>query len=121
MGGLLLLGFVTGIIASFVMRRADAGSDFPSWAPPLGIAGVALVAAAMVYGSWRFFATADEVEVADNLWGSLIGFYAYAILFPGWWALNKLGQAPEPNHWAIFVISMFIAIIVYGYRKWRLR
>jgi hypothetical protein len=29
MGGLLLLGFVTGIIASFVMRRADAGSDFP--------------------------------------------------------------------------------------------
>jgi hypothetical protein len=61
------------------------------------------------------------VEVADNLWGSLIGFYTYAILFPAWWALNKLRQVPEPDQWAIFVISMVAALAVYAYRKWQSR
>ena len=76
-----------------------------------------LVAIGVAYGSWRFFTSVDEVEIADNLWGSLVGFYLYAILFPSWWALHKLGQVPEPNDWAILFASMFTALAVYGYRK----
>ena len=120
MGGLLLLGFVTGIVAGFALRVSDtSNANWPAWTSVAGTIGVVFVALAVAYGSWRFFANVDEVEVADNLWGSLIGFYFYAILFPAWWALDKLGQAPEPNDWAVFLSSMFVALAVYGYRKVR--
>ena len=48
-----------------------------------GAGGVIIAALLAIYFSWRFFVSVDEVEVADNLWGSLIGFYAYAMLLPG--------------------------------------
>ena len=118
LGGLLLLGFATGLIGSAALNIADDGSaDWPVWAPLAGTIGVVLVAIGVAYGSWRFFTSVDEVEIADNLWGSLVGFYLYAILFPSWWALNKLGQVPEPNDWAILLASVFTALAVYGYRK----
>ena len=50
----------------------------------VGAIGVVVLAIGAAYGSWRFFTSVDEVEVADNLWASLIGFYAYASSFrPG--------------------------------------
>ena len=120
MGGLLAVGFVTGIVAGFALQVSDTGQDnWPVWVPAVGSIGVVFVAFAVAYGSWRFFVSVDEVEVADNLWGSLIGFYVYCILFPAWWAMHKLGVVLEPNDWAIFVTSMFAALIVYGYRKIR--
>lgn len=120
MGGLLLLGFVTGMVGGFALRVSDAGTaGWPAWAPLAGTVGVVLVAIGVAYGSWRFFIDVDEVEVADNLWGSLFGFYFYAILFPSWWALYKLDQVREPNNWAIFISSMVAALLVYGYRKVR--
>jgi hypothetical protein len=120
MGGLLLLGFITGIVAGFALRVSDAGTaSWPAWVPLAGAIGVVLVAIGVAYGSWRFFTDVDEVEVADNLWGSLIGFYFYAILFPAWWALHKLDRVPEPDNWAIFISSMVVALLVYGYRKVR--
>lgn len=120
LGGLVLLGFVTGLFSGGVLGLTEDGPrDWPSWVPLAGTIGVALSALGLVYGSWRFFTSVDEVEVADNLWGSLIGFYAYAILFPGWWALDRLGVTDEPNHWFIFGASMIIAVLVYFYRKFR--
>ena len=74
-----------------------------------------------LYGSWRFFANVDELELLDNLWGSLVGFYAYGVTFPAWWALNKLGYLPEPNDWVIFNIALVTALAAYLYRKWRNR
>ena len=76
LGGLLLLGFATGLIGSAALNIADSGSaDWPAWAPLAGTIGVVLVAIGVAYGSWRFFTSVDEVEIADNLWGSLVGFY----------------------------------------------
>jgi len=120
MGGLLALGFITGIVAGFALQVSDAGQDsWPAWVPVAGSIGVVLVAIGVAYGSWRFFVSVDEVEVADNLWASMIGFYVYAILFPAWWAMHKLSVVAEPNDWAIFIAAMFSALIVYGYRKVR--
>ena len=120
LGGLAVLGFITGVVGQFALSISESGeADWPAWAPVAGTIGVVLVAVAVAYCSWRFFLSVDEVEVADNLWGSLIGFYVYAILFPAWWALNKLGQVAAPNHWAIFAASMFSALAVYAYRKVR--
>ena len=116
------VGGLCGFIAGFVKGFADGGNKaVEPWLLQLGVAGVVLGAVLAAYFSWRFFATVDEVEVADNLWGSLIGFYVYAILLPSWWALDKLTVAPPPDHWLIYGLSMITAVAVYAYRKWRMR
>lgn len=80
-----------------------------------------MLALAVAYGSWRFFATVDELELADNLWGSLVAFYTYAILFPAWWALATIGQAPEPDQWVIYGVTLAAGGAAYLFRKWRTR
>ena len=119
LGGLLLIGLVLGFVGGFVTDHSGARSAdlSPELRMILG-AGVVLFAILAAYASWRFFVTVDEVEVADNLWGSLIGFYTYAILFPLWWALDGLDFAPERDDWVIFGTSMFVATAAYGIRKW---
>ncbi len=121
-GGLALVGMVVGFAAGFVSGFADArGLTVEPLYETVGAAGVILMAILGAYLSWRFFVTVDEVEVADNLWGSLIGFYAYAILFPVWWALHELHKAPEPDDWAIFAVALITALAAYAIRKWRAR
>ena len=121
-GVLALLGLVTGFVAGFVSGFADArGMTVEPLYGTVGAAGVVLMAILFAYFSWRFFVAVDEVEVADNLWASLIGFYAYAILFPAWWALARLGKAPEPDDWTIFGAAMVTATVAYAIRKWRAR
>lgn len=116
-GALGLVGIVGGIVGGYV--RSHEGAD--TVGTGIGVAGVALAVALMVYGTWKFFRTVDEVEVVDNLWASLIGFYVYAIMLPAWWALDKLGVAPEPNHWAIYATTITIAGFAYFYRKFASR
>lgn len=122
LGGLALIGLVLGFMGGFVTGYSDArGTDLSPEIRTIAAAGVILLAILTAYASWRFFVSVDEVEVADNLWGSLIGFYTYAILFPSWWALAKLERAPEPDDWVIFGASMIVATAAYGVRKWRSR
>lgn len=120
--GLCLIGLIGGFLSGFVAGFADARH---ATAEPLygtfAAVGAVLLAIAAAVGSWRYFAHVDEVEVADNLWGSLIGFYAYAILFPLWWALWKLEKAPEPQDWTILAVVMVVSLLAYGIRKWRAR
>lgn len=120
---LLLALAAAGAIAGFILGFATGyteGGDHPLGKEVrLAIAAALLVSlAGAIYLSWRFFTTVDEVEVADNLWASLIGFYAYAFLFPTWWALHWLQVAPGPDDWAIFASALIAASGAYGYRKW---
>lgn len=120
--GIGVLGMLTGMFGSMIFdfSGGQPGSLSPA-ATSLAVVALAASVLLFAYGSWRFFATVDEVELADNLWGSLIGFYAYAILFPAWWALHKLEQAPEPDDWTIFTVAMVTAMLAYAFRKWRSR
>ena len=121
-GLLALAGGVGGFISGFVAGHADATNrELPEWMMSVAVAGIVVAVIAAVYGSYRFFVTVDEVEVADNLWGSLIGFYAYAFLFPAWWLLSEIGRAPEPNDWVIFAVAIFAALAAYAFRKWQQR
>ena len=122
LGGLALIGAVAGFGTGFVEGKAASNAaGLEPWMVTLAGIGVVLVAIAAAWGSWRFFESVDEVELADNLWGSLIGFYAYVLLFPAWWALWKLGQAPEPDDWVILGVSVVTATAAYLLRKWRAR
>ena len=122
LGLLALVGAVGGFVSGFIAGAADAtGTALPGWVLNLGAAAVIVAAIGAAYGSYRFFVSVDEVEVADNLWGSLIGFYAYTLLFPTWWLLHKLGHVPEPDDWVIFGIAIFTALAAYAVRKWQQR
>ena len=116
-GGLAAIGFVGGMVGGYIRHAGESGDGSTmAW---LAASAVVAVAIAALIASWKFFANVDEVEVADNLWGSLVGFYAYATLLPVWWALSKLGLVGQPDHWAIYGASMIVAVATYGYRKWR--
>ena len=119
--GLALIGALTGFVGAFIIQHEHFGTGASPQMLTLAAAGIVLVAFLSAYASWRFFATVDELELADNLWGSLIGFYAYAILFPVWWALNAIGRAPEPDDWLIYLFSVTVALAAYAYRKFRNR
>lgn len=122
LGVLAVIGAVGGFISGFVMGRTDgSGTPLPDWALTAAAAAVVLTALGAAYGSYRFFVSVDEVELADNLWGSLIGFYAYALLFPCWWLLSELDRVPEPDQWVIFAIAMLSAVAAYFFRKWQSR
>jgi hypothetical protein len=122
LGALLVLGAVTGALAGAFLDLEGVAQGQPSRGLQVAaIAGVALFAFFFVYGSYRFFAAVDELELADNLWGSLIGFYTYAILFPAWWALARVDVVPEPNQWVVFGASMFAGLATYVFRKVTLR
>ena len=122
LGGLALAGMIGGFASGFVMGYSDAGGMMlPDWAMTAAGGAIILAAILAAYGSWRFFVTVDELEVADNLWGSLIGFYAYALLFPTWWLLHQIGKAPEPHDWAIFIIAVTTSLVAYAVRKWQSR
>ncbi len=121
-GGLALAGAVGGFVSGFVMGYADAGGmELPGWASTAAAAALILTAILAAYGSWRFFVSVDELEVADNLWASLIGFYAYGLLFPTWWLLHRMGEAPEPHDWIIFGVALGTSTLAYLVRKWRTR
>ena len=115
LGALFVLGGAAGLARGFLDAREGGSAGYMT----AGTIGVVILVVGAAYGSWKFFQNVDEVEIADNLWGSLIGLYVYALLFPAWWALNLLAQAPEPDDWMIFGASMLSAVAVYLYRKVR--
>ena len=122
LGALAIVGGICGFIAGFVSGFSDAkGVPIEPRMMQLAAIGVIAAALAAIYFSWRFFVSVDEVEVADNLWGSLIGFYVYGIAFPAWWALNQLGAVGPVDHWLIYGVSMLTALAVYAWRKWQQR
>ena len=120
LGALAVLGFLGGGIGIIVLETID-GREFSSSLITAAAIGVVILSVLFLYASWRFFADVDELELLDNLWGSLVGFYAYGVTFPAWWALHKLGSLPEPNDWVIFNIALLTALVAYFYRKWRVR
>jgi hypothetical protein len=116
------IGGAAGFVFGFIHGAADATGQ-PVSGTARTLAALCLVVATIAggYFSWRFFASADEVEVTDNLWASLIGFYVYGLGFPTWWALSWLKIVPEPNGWILYAVVTLSAAAAYVVRKWRQR
>ena len=117
---LVFAGFIGGLIFGGTFFLIGDGTLAVTVIPPAVIIGaVAIAIAAFLYGTWRFFVSVDELELQDNLWGSLIGFYVYSTIFPFWWLLWRAGVTGEPHDWAIFVITLVSATAGYFWRKLR--
>ncbi len=123
LGGLGLVGGVVGFIFGFAGGYHGLPIDQTASALPDGVvvALIAFAVAGFTYGCWAFIKTIDEVDLADNLWGSTASYYGYAVTFPSWWALGQAGITPAPDHWVIFFVSLAAGLAAYGYRKWRAR
>lgn len=127
----LFRGVVAGVALvavplGYVMGRMAGHGDFDVTAALAGhrtyaIAFVAIYAITMIVGTLLVRQVADEVEVADNLWGSASGYAAYALIFPCWWVLGAAGVTVMPNGWVTFFASMAAALAVYFGRKWAAR
>ena len=116
------VAMVTGFASGFLQGQADAtGNPIDPTARTAVAITICAVLIAGAFASWRFFRTADEVEVADNLWASLVGFYVYGFGFPAWWMLASLKVAPGPDHFIIYAAAIVSAAATYAIRKWRSR
>jgi uncharacterized membrane protein YidH (DUF202 family) len=113
------IGFAVGFGAGYTDGDRNA---FWTWAPDwLVLLLLAVAVATVLYGSWKFMRSIDEVELQDNLWSSCAAYGAYALLFPSWWALGKAGITGEPNHWMIFFAALGVGLATYLWRKWNAR
>lgn len=121
--------FIAGMMASAMIIGAGWGvieadgsmRAFVTRSPELAWIGIGLAIASMSWFSIEFFRRVDELETADNLWASLVGFYVYVMLFPAWWALEQVNAVSPVNNWAIYWTAAAAATLVYVWRKIRMR
>lgn len=115
---LLMLG---GAVVGFATSLGSGGTSFliAPMAPWLAIAATVVMLVTLSWGSWRFFQVVDEVEVRDNYIASTIGLYAYFAVYFAWSLLWRGQLLPEPQHFALFCITMVLTLLAYLWMKFR--
>jgi hypothetical protein len=113
---LMLGGAAVGFVTSI-----GGGTSFLTapMAPWLAIAATVVMLVTLSWGSWRFFQVVDEVEVRDNYIASTIGLYAYFAVYFAWSLLWRGQLLPEPQHFALFCITMVLTLLAYLWMKFR--
>ena len=61
----------------------------------------------------------DEQEEAAYRFGALIAIYAFWFIAPAWWFLWRGGMLPEVNGVTLYFITMFVALAVWFWKKYR--
>ncbi len=112
-GVALAVGFVTGSAGSLY----EAGT-LPGWLI-YTLWGVAL--AGFGWFTWEYFRRVDELDLMDNLWAGIIGFYFYMVAFPSWLMFHDIGLVREPDQVVIYLATVFVMFAAYGLRKLGLR
>ncbi len=116
-GGLMLGGFVLGLIGALVENEAPSGiGSFP---PAFAIGAVLTYVLLIAGGSWRYFRSIDELERKNNYVGSIWGVNIYLTLYPSWYLLWKGGLVQEPVHEVLFVITVVATMAAYFWHKFR--
>lgn len=75
----------------------------------------------LVWFTWDYFKRIDEIDLHDNLWSHLWGFYAGIWAFGGWYFLADLKLVAPPFAGAAILIMLACMFIVYGLRKFGFR
>lgn len=61
----------------------------------------------------------DELEEAAYRAGALFAMYAFWFVAPVWWLLSRGGFLPAPNGVALYLMTTFVALIVWSWKKYR--
>ena len=113
----MTLALIGSTIVGFFAGWSEIG-DLPLWVP---VIGWAVLMAAWLWFTRDYFRRVDELDLLDNLWAHLIGFYGLLGSFGTWWFLASVGITREPNAMAVVVVGMVVTFAAYGLRKlgWR--
>ena len=114
--------FVTGLAVGVYVGRMLLGGelDFAAPWPPAAALGIAAVyVVAIIAGSLLISRSLDELERSRTYRAAAVAGNVYLIVYPTWFALWKGGLAPEPIHWALFILfwlSLVLATLWYRFR-----
>lgn len=90
---------------------------------PLSPAVAAAMLVAWLVGlpllTWHWMRTVDEHEAEAYTFGGMAALYAYAFLTPAWWVAWRAGFVPEPQHMAIFLLTMAVWGAGHLWRRYR--
>ena len=117
----VLLAMGMGAIAGFLrgsFQGWHAGETWIGWMMWPVLAGSAVL---FVWFCREYFRRVDELDLQDNLWSSLIGFYAFFMALPAWALLHEVHQLPAPDVWTLWGLSAVAITLAYGWRKLRTR
>lgn len=121
---------VCGLIGGLLGAGLTVGSDLSGGAPdvfsntpidPAFAIGLALVVGVLMpLISWYWHnRVIDELEADAYRSGALIAVYAYWTLAPTWWVLWRGGLAPAPDGIAIYLVTIFTALVIWFWKKYR--
>ena len=120
--GSFIFGGVTGLILALTgsFDETEAGlisndAMSPMLAIILSIALGVIVPAITFYWHKNLV---DEQEEAAYRFGALIAMYAFWFIAPVWWFLWRGGMLPEVNGIALYFITIFVALIVWFWKKY---
>lgn len=111
--GSVMIGFASGFMAG----AYDSGA-VPVWLP---VAACIVAIALLGWFTHDYFRRIDELDLMDNLWAHLFGFYAGIALFGGWYFFADLGLTSYPTAPAIMLAMLLFTFAAYGARKLGLR
>ena len=121
--GSFLFGGVTGLVLALTgsFDETEAGLISNDAMSPM-LAIIMSVAIGVFMPAVTFYwhkNLVDEQEEAAYRFGALIAMYAFWFIAPVWWFLWRGGILPEVNGVTLYFITMFVALVVWFWKKYR--
>ena len=121
--GSFLFGGVTGLVLALTgsFDETEAGLISNDAMSPM-LAIIMSVAIGVFMPAVTFYwhkNLVDEQEEAAYRFGALIAMYAFWFIAPVWWFLWRGGMLPEIDGIALYFITIFVALIVWFWKKYR--
>ena len=121
--GSFLFGGVTGLVLALTgsFDETEAGLISNDAMSPM-LAIIMSVAIGVFMPAVTFYwhkNLVDEQEEAAYRFGALIAMYAFWFIAPVWWLLWRGGMLPEIDRIALYFITIFVALIVWFWKKYR--
>jgi hypothetical protein len=110
-----------GVTALLVTLAAPKGAgvfqgELPVWA---AVAAAATWLLAVVGGSLWYKRHADEIDLAEQMWGMASACATIVILYPVWHLLWRARLVPAPDANVVFLALYVVMTCAYLWRKFR--
>ena len=120
--GSFLFGGVTGLILALTGSfETNETTLFATGAMSPMLAIIMSVSVGLIMPAVTFYwhkNVVDEQEEAAYRFGALIAMYAFWFIAPVWWFLWRGGMLPEVNGIALYFMKIFVALIVWFWKKY---
>lgn len=119
-------GVFGGLIAAALIASGEIGGQSPNIfssdpiAPAVAISVALLIGVLAPLSSWYWhMRVVDEQEADAYRSGAMLAVYAYWFVAPVWWLLWRGGLVPAPDGIVLYMMTIFIAVIIWFWKKYR--